>query len=424
MNNGTYTLSCNFNCKNPLSIPGKIIIVGTAHVSEKSIAEVNEVIEREKPDIVAVELDKARFQAIKGEEEVKEVNLKELLSGGKFYHFMLHWLLAYVQKKIGADTGVKPGAEMMAAIEQAEKTGAKIALIDRDIQVTLGRFWNRMSFYEKLKLFTSLVGASFGFGSEKIDMETVTNEDVVTQLLGELRKLAPSAAIVLIDERDAFMAKNLLDLANQGKVVAVVGAGHREGIQKYLDAPETLPTIDELSSIPKKGFNWLKAITIAFILMIVGMLALLVFSGGISIGVLLTAMFYLFVTQGILSAIGVLVARGHPLSALTAFSLAWFGFLHPFLAIGWLAGYVEAHLRPFTTADLKTVMKAETFSELMNNRLFRIILVAGMANLGSMIGTFVAIPIMVYYLGITNPLDILKMAFETGLGVLSGLFTK
>jgi pheromone shutdown-related protein TraB len=422
MNNSTYNLSCNFNCKNPLSIPGKIIIVGTAHVSEKSIAEVNEVIEREKPDIVAVELDKPRFQAIKGEEEVKEVNLKELLSGGKFYHFMLHWLLAYVQKKIGADTGVKPGAEMMAAIQQAEKTGAKIALIDRDIQVTLGRFWNRMSFFEKLKLFGSLVGASFGFGSEKIDLETVTNEDVVTQLIGELRKLAPSAAIVLIDERDAFMAKNLLDLSNQGKVVAVVGAGHREGIQKYLDAPETLPTIDELTTIPKKGFNWLKAVTIAFILMIVGMLALLVFSGGVSISTLLTAMFYLFVTQGILSAIGVLVARGHPLSALTAFSLAWFGFLHPFLAIGWLAGYVEAHLRPFTTADLKSIMKAETFSELMNNKLFRIILVAGMANLGSMIGTFVAIPIMVYYLGITNPLDILRMAFETGLRVLSGLF--
>jgi pheromone shutdown-related protein TraB len=424
MNNSTYNLSCNFNCKNPLSIPGKIIIVGTAHVSEKSIAEVNEVIEREKPDIVAVELDKARFQAIKGkEEEVKEVNLKELLSGGKFYYFMLHWLLAYVQKKIGADTGVKPGAEMMAAIEQAEKSGAKIALIDRDIQVTLGRFWNRMSFFEKLKLFGSLVGASFGIGSDKIDMETVTNEDVVTQLIGELRKLTPSAAIVLIDERDAFMAKNLLDLANQGKVVAVVGAGHREGIQKYLDAPETLPSIDELTTTTsKKGFNWLKAITIAFILMIVGMLALLVFSGGVSLSTLLTAMFYLFVTQGILSALGVLVARGHPLSALTAFSLAWFGFLHPFLAIGWLAGYVEAHLRPFTTADLKTVMKAETFSELMNNRLFRIILVAGMANLGSMIGTFVAIPIMVYYLGITNPLDILKMAFETGWNVLSGLF--
>jgi len=421
MNNGIYNLSCNFNCKNPLSIPGKIIIVGTAHVSEKSIAEVNEVIEREKPDIVAVELDKARFKAIKGEEELKEVNLKELISGGKFYYFMLHWLLAYVQKKIGADTGVKPGAEMMAAIEQAEKTGAKIALIDRDIQVTLGRFWNRMSFFEKMKLFGSLIGASFGFGSEKIDIETVTNDDVVTQLIGELRKLAPSAAIVLIDERDAFMAKNLLDLSNQGKVVAVVGAGHREGIQKYLDAPETLPSIDELTKMPKKGFNWLKAIGIALILMIVGMLILLVFSGGVSIGTLLTAMFYLFVTQGILSAIGVLVARGHPLSALTAFSLAWFGFLHPFLAIGWLAGLVEAHFRPPTTEDFKTIMKAETLTELMKNKLFRILLVVMLANLGSMIGTFVAIPIMVYYLGITNPLDILIKAFETGISVFWGL---
>ncbi len=421
MNNGNYTLSCNFNCKNPLSIPGKIIIVGTAHVSEKSIAQVNEVIEREKPDIVAVELDKARFQSIKGEEEVQEVNLKELLSDGKFYYFMLHWLLAYVQKKIGADTGVKPGAEMMAAIEQAEKTGAKIALIDRDIQVTLGRFWNRMSFFEKLKLFSSLVGASFGFGSEKIDIETVTNEDVVTQLVGELRKLAPSAAIVLIDERDAFMARNLLDLANQGKVVAVVGAGHREGIQKYLDAPETLPSIDELTKMPKKGFNWLKALGIAVILMIVGMLVLLVFSGGVSIGTLLTAMFYLFVTQGILSAIGVLVARGHPLSALTAFSLAWFGFLHPFLAIGWLAGLVEAHFRSPTTEDFRTIMKAETLTELMKNKLFRILLVVMAANLGSMIGTFVAIPFMVYYLGIVNPLDILIKAFETGISVFWGL---
>jgi pheromone shutdown-related protein TraB len=421
MNNGIYKISCNFNVRNPAAPGGRIIIVGTAHVSEKSIAQVNEVIEREKPDIVAIELDSARFKAIKGEEQVKEINVKDLLSEGKFYYFMLHWLLAYVQKKIGADTGVKPGAEMMAAIEQAEKSGAKIALIDRDIQLTLSRFWNKMSFFEKLKLFGSLIGASFGFGSQEIDMETVTNEDVVTQLIGELRKLAPSAATVLIDERDAFMAKNLIDLSNQGKVVAVVGAGHREGIQKYLDNPETLPPLEQLTTIPKKGFNWLKAVTIAIILMIVGVLALLVF-GGYPLEKLLVAMLYLFLAQGILSAIGVLIARGHPLSALTAFGLAWFGFLHPFLAIGWLAGLVEAHFRPPTTEDFKTIMTADTMSELMHNRLFRIILVAGLANLGSLAGTFVAIPIMVHYLGITNPLDILKLAFETGFNTLKSLF--
>jgi len=418
MNNGKYAISCNLNYRNPLASAGKIILVGTAHVSEKSILEVNKVIEREKPDIVAVELDKARFQAIKGEEEVREVNVKELLSEGKFYYFLLHWLLAYVQKKIGADTGVKPGAEMMAAIDMAEKTGSKVALIDRDIQITLGRFWSKMSFFEKLKLFGSLIGASFGIGTEEIDMETVTNEDVVTQLVAELRKLAPSAASVLIDERDAFMAKNLLDLSNQGKVVAVVGAGHREGIQKYLDKPESIPPLEELSTIPKKGFSWFKAITIAIILMILGMLALLVFSGGVSLSTLLTAMLYLFVTQGILSAVGVIIARGHPFSVLSAFSLAWFGFLHPFLAVGWLAGLVEAHFRPPTTEDFKNIMKADTMKELMKNRLFRIILVAAFANLGSMIGTFVAIPIMVHYLNITNPLDILKTALETGFNTL------
>jgi pheromone shutdown-related protein TraB len=421
MNNGSYAVSFNFNYLNAAASAGRVTIVGTAHVSEKSISEVNQIIEREKPDIVAVELDRGRYQALKGEEEVREINVKDLLSSGKFNYFLLQWLLAYVQKKIGADMGVKPGAEMLAAIETAEKTGARVALIDRDIQVTLGRFWSKMSFFEKLKLFGSLIGASFGIGTEEIDIETVTDEDVVTQLVSELRKVAPSAASILIDERDAFMAKNLLDLSKEGNVVAVVGAGHREGIKKYLDAPESLPSVQELTTLPKKGFSWFKAATIIVIAMVVGMLALLVYSGGVSFSTLLTALLTLFIVQGILSAVGVIIARGHPLSALTALSLAWFGFLHPFLAIGWLAGLVEAHFRPPTTEDFRTISKAETLKELMQNRLFRIILVAGLANLGSMVGTFVAIPIMVHYLHITDPLAILKTALETGFNALKAL---
>jgi pheromone shutdown-related protein TraB len=420
MNNGSYAVSFNFNYLNPAASAGRVTIVGTAHVSEKSISEVNQIIGREKPDIVAVELDRGRYQALKGEEEVREINVRELLSGGKFNYFLLQWLLAYVQKKIGADMGVKPGAEMLAAIETAEKSGARVALIDRDIQVTLGRFWGKMSFFEKLKLFGSLIGATFGIGTEEIDIETVTNEDVVTQLVSELRKVAPSAASVLIDERDAFMAKNLIDLSREGNVVAVVGAGHREGIQRYLDDTESLPPVQELTTLPKKGFSWFKAAFIAVIAMIVGMLALLVL-GGFPIEKLLTAMIYLFLAQGILSAVGVIIARGHPLSALTAFGLAWFGFLHPFLAVGWLAGLVEFHYRPPTTEDFSTISKAETIKELMQNKLFRIILVAGLANLGSMIGTFVAIPVMVHYLGITNPLDIVIPALEKGYTTLRGL---
>lgn len=423
MNKGTYAVRCNFNYKNPLASGTQgIILVGTAHVSEKSISEVNEVIEREMPDIVAVELDHARYRVLKGEEEVKEINIKELLTRGKFYYFLIHWFLAHVQKKIGDDAGVKPGAEMLSAIEKAEKIGARIALIDRDIQLTLVRFWNKMSFFEKLKLFGSLAAASLGFGTKEIDMDTVTNEDVVTQLVAELRGMAPGAASVLIDERDAYMAKNLIDVSREGTVVAVVGAGHKEGIQRFLNAPESIPDIRELTVFPKKGFSWFKAAMIAFILMITGLLALLIYSGGVSLSTLLTAMLCLFITQGILSAVGVLVARGHPFSALTAFGLAWFGFLHPFLAVGWLAGLVEAHFRPPTTEDFRNIMKAETMKKLMQNKLFRIILVAGLANLGSMIGTFVAIPIMVDYLNIDNPLEILKTALETGFNAIKGLF--
>jgi len=422
MNSGSYAASYNFNYRNPaVSSGGRIILVGTAHVSDKSVAEVNEVIDRVKPDIVAVELCQGRYKALKGEEEVKEINIGDMLSGGKFYYFLLHWLLAYVQKKIGTDTGVKPGAEMLSAIEKAEKTGARVALIDRDIQVTLARFWNRMSFFEKLKLFGSLGAATLGFGTKDIDIDTVTEEDVVAQLISELRKMAPSAASVLLDERNIIMAKNLVDLSAEGTVVAVIGAGHREGIQRYLDAPQTIPPFGELMTIPKKRFGWLRAATVAFIAMVVGLLALLIYSGGISIPTLLNALLYLFIAQGILSAAGVLLARGHPFSALTAFGLAWFGFLHPFLAVGWLAGIVEAHFHPPTTADFKSIMKAETIKELMRNNLFRIILVAGLANLGSMIGTFVAIPVMVQYLDIDNPLDILRKALDTGFTALKNM---
>ncbi|TAN35368.1 MAG: TraB/GumN family protein [Candidatus Methanoperedens sp.] len=513
MNDGTYELSCNLNFRNPTApLKSRIILVGTAHVSDKSVAEVNEVIKREKPDIVAVELDKARYRALKGEDDVKEINIKEILSGGKLNQFLLYWLLAYIQKKIGADTGVKPGAEMLSAIELAESSGARVVLIDRDIQVTLGRFWNMMSFFEKLKLFGSLAGASVGFGTKDIDIDTVTDEDVVTQLVSELRKMAPSAASVLLDERNAIMAKNLLDISKEGTVVAVIGAGHREGIQKYLDKPASIPPVEELMLLPKKRFSLVKAILYALFAMVIGMLALLVFFGGVPLSKLLTMLLYLFIAQGILAALGVLAVRGHPASALTAFGLAWFGFLHPLLTVGTFAGIVEMHFRPPTTEDFKTILKDEylfnwneipgkdnrrvieflkknhnadwldnanieklddgkavcicadrekmflhmdekkgtvilsidkkntfefgvekengklnvykpqTISDMMDNKLFRIILVAAFANVGSMIGTFVVIPfLLVPYLHIANPLDTLIMALNTGMGELGKL---
>ncbi len=203
------------------------------------------------------------------------------------------------KKKSARIRAPSPGTEMLSAIE---KTGAHVALIDRDIQVALERFWKKMSFFEKLRLFGSLVGASLGFGTKDIDVNAITNDDVVTQLVLGLRKFSPGAASVLLDERNAIMAKNLLDISKEGKIVAVVGAAHCEGIQKYLDNPELIPPVAEFIGLPRKGFSWFKAATVVFLTMVVGLLGLLVYSGAISLSNLLAVLLILFITKGILSA--------------------------------------------------------------------------------------------------------------------------
>jgi len=366
----------------------EIVIVGTAHVSDRSIAEVDSTIAREKPSIVAVELCPKRYQALRGTPLTRELSIRDLLKGEGPYFFLVQWLLAWTQKKIGADIGIKPGAEMLAAVNKAEEVGAKIALVDRDIQVTLQRFWSRMGVGEKFKMLFAFVSTFLGFGQEEIDIETITDEDVVTRLISELRQFSPKAAKVLVDERDAYIAGNLLDLAREGKVVAVIGAGHKEGVQKFLSHPEMIPPLRELTRLPKKKIGIAKVFGLATIALIAAIFAFLVLSGA-SIHTILLALGYWFIINGVLSGAGAALARGHPFSILTAFSVAWLTSLNPFLAAGWFAGLVEAWVRKPTGEDLTALANIETFGELMKNRLFRVILVAALANVGSIIGTLV-----------------------------------
>ena len=405
-----YTINYSFRVSN--SEEGKrqisdnpaenIILVGTAHVSEKSVTEVKETIERERPDAVAVELCPARYQALTQEVETKNISARDILGGSKPYYFLVHWLLAFVQKKIGKDLGVDPGAEMLEAINKAESIGARIVLIDRDIQITLQRFWQNMSLWEKLKMMGALVGASFGLKGEKIDIESVTDTDVVTQLMEELRRFAPSVARVFVDERDAYMARNLLEAGKSSRIVAVVGAGHREGITKYLEHPETLPPPEGLVSVKQKRFSVFKIIGLAFVGLAIAMFILIIMeiiNGDLELNMLLIAMGYWFFINGILSAAGAALAKGHPKSIMTAFLVAWLTSLNPMMAAGWFAGLMEAKQRPPSTDDFKKIIEAETFGQMYDNRLFRILLVAALANLGSMIGTFLGIYVI---LGITG----------------------
>jgi pheromone shutdown-related protein TraB len=394
--------------------PSKIVLIGTAHVSEKSVLEVRAAIRNLKPDVVAVELCRGRYDSLKGNIQDSNIPIKDILSEGKIHYYFIQWLLAYMQKKIGEDMGVKPGAEMLSAIEEAETIGANVALIDRDIQVTLQRFWGKMKFMEKTRMVGSLLSGIIGIGKgSEIDIDKITEQDVVTALVSELRGFAPTAAEVLIDERDAYLAGSLLKVAAGGSktIVVVIGAGHKPGVINYLKNPKSIPPLSNLVEIPKKRFSIGKIVGLIFVGLIFGFFLLLILSG-VSTEHLLMAFGCWFLITGVLSAAGTLLAGGHPYSVLTAFLVAWLTTLHPLIAAGWFAGLVEAKQRNPTTADIKALLGVESFKEMFKNKFMRVLLVASFANLGSMTGAFVAAYVMVRVTGI-DPKDVLLAGFHT-----------
>lgn len=397
----------------------EIRLVGTAHVSQKSVEEVRSAIEEFQPDIVGVELDRGRLISLT--QETAEPSVTEILKGGNFGQLLVQWVLTYIQQRIGAEVGVKPGAEMLVAIEEAEAHQKPVALIDRDIRITLARFWGKMGIWEKIKLIGALIYSLVSVESEKIDVDEFTNQDVVSAAMEEFRKFSPRGAQALIDERDAYLAHQVLMLAGRyERVLAVVGAGHILGVQRYLDAPETLPPLTALTAEVKKGLPWAKILGAAVTLLFLLLIAAIAFSG-VGLDVLLAALFYWIVINGVLSAVFTLAAGGHPLSAATAFAVSWLTSLNPLLAAGWFAAIVEAKIRKPTTGEFRQIIEAETFAEMRRIPLFRVVLVAALANVGSTLGTIAYFLFIFPILGV-DPMVVISDGFSNMLQMMLGLF--
>lgn len=397
----------------------EIRLVGTAHVSQKSVEEVRSAIEEFQPDIVGVELDRGRLISLT--QETAEPSVTEILKGGNFGQLLVQWVLTYIQQRIGAEVGVKPGAEMLVAIEEAEAHQKPVALIDRDIRITLARFWGKMGIWEKIKLIGALIYSLVSVESEKIDVDEFTNQDVVSAAMEEFRKFSPQGAQALIDERDAYLAHQVLMLAGRyERVLAVVGAGHILGVQRYLDAPETLPPLTALTAEVKKGLPWAKILGAAVTLLFLLLIAAIAFSG-VGLDVLLAALFYWIVINGVLSAVFTLAAGGHPLSAATAFAVSWLTSLNPLLAAGWFAAIVEAKIRKPTTGEFRQIIEAETFAEMRRIPLFRVVLVAALANVGSTLGTIAYFLFIFPILGV-DPMVVISDGFSNMLQMMLGLF--
>lgn len=372
-----------------------IVLVGTAHVSERSVEEVREAIRRHKPDIVAVELDPARYKVLTGQREWRDLPITRILSGSNPYFFIAQAFLAAMQRRIGLEQGVEPGAEMLAAVEAAREQDLKVLLADRDISITLKRAWKRMTLREKMRLSWNLLAAITGAYEEEmedIDIEKLMEEDMISMLVEELSEMVPSVADVLIHERDTFIAKKILQASKDGKVLAVVGAGHVAGLAKKLEKGGRFPTYASLNQLPVKRMSWARTFAYGVPWLFLSWMLYLGFTG--QYGALQTSFLAWFLINGTFAAIGAALAFGHPLSILTAFSVAWFTSLNPTIAAGWFAGLVEAKIRKPTMGDLEHI-EADTIRGFLGNKVVRVLMVTALANLGSVIGTIYALPYII-----------------------------
>ncbi|HVP95804.1 TraB/GumN family protein [Methanoregula sp.] len=362
-------------------------IVGTAHVSQKSVDEVKAAIEEFRPDIVAIELDPARFSALK--KQARDPTVEDVLEVRNFNSLLVQWLLSYLQRKIGVDVGVEPGAEMKAAIVEAESHNIPVALVDRDIRLTLMRFWKSMGIVEKIKMVFALIFSIAEIDKgEEIDIESLKDQNIIDAVMEEFRRFSPNGAHALIDERDAFIAHQLVILKTQrpdARILAIVGAGHLQGIANYVERPQTLPPFDTLVKEPK-SFPWAKIFGFAVTGLFAFLLAAIAFSG-VGWTVLLYALLFWVIIHGVLAALFTLIAGGHPYSALTCFAVAWMTSLNPLLHAGWFAAYVEAKVRKPPVSDFRKIYETESLREMARIPLFKVVLVAALANLGSLLGT-------------------------------------
>ena len=366
---------------------GTAFIVGTAHVSAQSVRDVRETIAAVRPDAVAIELCAPRYEGLVKKSAWRDTNLFRVVKEGRATFLLAQLALQAFYRKIGKQLEVEPGAEMAAAAECAEQIGARIELIDRRIDVTLKRVWRHLGFWHRLKLFFTMAGAFFSsdeIGGE--DVEALKKSDQLEALMGEMGQAFPEIKKRLIDERDVYLAQKLRAVSG-ARIVAVVGAGHVPGMIEAMRRPMPL---DELDSLPPPS-RWSKIWPWLVPAAVLGLIAHGFVRGGAERGV--DSILLWIGVNGVLSAAGAALAMAHPLAILAAFVAAPITSLNPSLAAGWVAGLVQAWIRPPSVGDFEALPEAmETLRGFLGNPVARILLVVALANVGSSIGTFVAIP--------------------------------
>jgi len=370
-----------------LTVNGRLVyIVGTAHVSKESVEDVRRTVEAVRPDAIAVELCPARHKAQTDAYAWRKMDILKILKDKKAVLLLTQLVLSSFYRRIGERLGVQPGAEMLEGIRLAEETGATLVLADRDIQITFKRVWGYLGFWNKCKLLAHLVGSVFE--SEQLDSQTVEQlkkQDELAAIMSEFAEKFQQIKERLIDERDIYLAQKIRR-ATCKTLVAVVGAGHVEGIAQHIQQDESLAELEQLppKSIVPTLIGW------GVPLILVGLLIYGFFRGpdqgwsNVSIFILGT---------GGLSALGAALALAHPLAIVTAFLAAPICILHPLLATGWFAGLAQAWIRRPTVDDFEELPNTlSNFKEFWANPVTKVLLVTALTNLGATLSMLVVVP--------------------------------
>ena len=361
----------------------QILLIGTAHISQSSVDEVNDVIEQEKPDTVCIELCASRHQAMMDKDQWKNMDIFKVVREGKSFLLFANLIMTAFQKRLGSQLGVKPGAEMLAAAEASERVNSELLLADRDVKITLQRTWRGMPFWGRMKVLSQLLASLFIREEiSKEEIEKLKESDALSEAMQMLADQSPDMKRILIDERDQFMAEKIRQAPGK-RIVAVVGAGHVKGLTGELEREHNLAELETVPPPGKLGI-WLKW---GIPTLIVGLIGYGFFAVDTDLSIEMIQRWFLI--NGTLSAIGTAIAFGHPITIATAFVAAPFTSLNPAVAAGWVAGLVEAFLRKPQVRDFENL--ADDITHLRGfwqNNITRILLVVMFANLGSAIGTF------------------------------------
>lgn len=364
----------------------EFIIVGTAHISRQSADLVREVIEKEKPDVVCVELDEKRLKALSEKNRWENLDLRQIIKNKQLSTLLVNLVLSSYQKKLGEKLGVTPGTELLEAVETANENNIPVELCDREVRVTLRRAWHSMNLWQKSKFLSG--GLAGLFEKQELTEEKLAelrNKDVLSEMMDEIGKAMPVLKKVIIDERDQYIAQKM-KYSKGKKVVSVVGAGHVKGIVKYLEnngevdlkSIELIPDATLFSKILGWGIPFIIIASIFYI--------------GFSQGITEAgnnALFWILAC-GIPSAVGSLISAAHPLTILASFISAPITSLSPLIGVGYVAALVQAYMQPPIVKEFQEVSKDfRKISKWWKNRLLKVFLVFILSSIGGVIGTSV-----------------------------------